>query len=44
MGDLKTRDPSNVRALHKAADFANSVRAFVQQSCGKSINKGLRCA
>src|SRR3954471_4809006 len=28
MDDLQTRDPSNAAALHKAADFANSVRPF----------------
>src|SRR3954471_4137427 len=28
MGDLRTRKPSNAIAHHKAADFANGVRAF----------------
>src|SRR5215207_8549412 len=28
MDDLRTRDPSNARALHTAADFANDVRSF----------------
>jgi hypothetical protein len=44
MGDLWTRKPSNAMAPHKAADFANGIRSFVQQSSGKSVNKGLPCA
>src|SRR3954465_5123359 len=28
MDDPQTRDPSNARALHKAADFANGVRSY----------------
>ena len=28
MDNLRTRDPSNARALHNAADFANGVRSF----------------
>jgi hypothetical protein len=29
MDNLRTRDPSNARAAHKAADFANGVRSIL---------------
>src|SRR4051794_30407482 len=32
------------RLLPPYCDFANGVRTFVQQSSGKSVNKGLPCA
>src|SRR5215203_6326461 len=44
MDNLRTRDPSNTIALHKAADFANGVRTATQHSNCVLINKGLPCA